>query len=918
MCTPYEPAHMTCLTPPSAIFSAHTEFLDPFTKSLFTDPVLAEDGRTYEREHIEKYIAQKATASEHLISPCTHESMGPVLTPNSELKAAMTEWIAQLKDSAAPAPKVELKSVDELGEIFESLDKLGDILPSSMEAWQMPSFVVLGSESSGKSTLLERVSMFTMFPRSDGICTRMAIKVELRRGAAKPAELQVVDLVTQEPVSEPAIITLEAGERDVRVAMDKAIRAEHSELTGISQTRMLVLRVTSPTVPSLDLVDLPGLVSARTDGEPPDMPEQTRELLDKFIRAHKQHSVFLVVIRAAHSPKAEPVLGLVQEHGIEKQCIGVFTKCDDVSDRVLKKDVRGRLDAKAKDAIPLEPYGWIATMNAPPEDDQDAQTPTQRLETQGHEEVAWFKSRLQSKELSSRLGCNALIQTMKTTFHAYVEETWAPMTLFRLKGESARLRTASALLGLPAAHTELQDGQLKQLQQAAFEAAEHLLDKLMGAQVRSAYQRAADEDSAAATPGTPPETLSALGEWAARRRREVHQMADNAIRSALVGVRDKLAADDSSFKLGRFPAFIEAIGDAIDTMLVNSAEFDGLSMLHKVLKAAVDATPTSGWVEHESCATERRRLDALEAGLQPAMQSVVKLLSRDRGELTVDAIISKAGLNALDLSACRVEGLDPRVRVGTEARFSLVVSGPAKLPWVGKLIAADGRGATVSFEASERGYEGRFTPSLSTIPKAVGSAVECKLQVSVYGLSLLHGPLQVIVEQMGPDDAKAARVTAKQVEEAGFAASDLTGVGFKVADLLAMKYDIRTLKTAGFDEPTLLRDAKAAGLTLQEAKAAGFTLLEAKVAGFTLEQAKAAGFTKEEAKAAGYVLEPPPADAAVQELLRKVGCSLEHAKQAEELDWSRKGLDVQVVAYVMAVNPALRTLKYAAPAFNLT
>ena len=67
---------------------------------------------------------------------------------------------------------------DELGEIFESLDSLSGFLPSSMENWQMPSFVVLGSESSGKSTLLERVSMFRMFPCGDGICTRMAIKVE--------------------------------------------------------------------------------------------------------------------------------------------------------------------------------------------------------------------------------------------------------------------------------------------------------------------------------------------------------------------------------------------------------------------------------------------------------------------------------------------------------------------------------------------------------------------------------------------------------------------------------------------------------------------------------------------------------------------------------------------------------------------
>ena len=98
----------------------------------------------------------------------------------------------------------ELKSVDELGEIFQTLDALddalGDLLPASMENWQMPSFVVLGSESSGKSTLLERVSMFTMFPRGDDICTRMAFKVELRRTATPcPAVLQVVDLRTEEP-----------------------------------------------------------------------------------------------------------------------------------------------------------------------------------------------------------------------------------------------------------------------------------------------------------------------------------------------------------------------------------------------------------------------------------------------------------------------------------------------------------------------------------------------------------------------------------------------------------------------------------------------------------------------------------------------------------------------------------------------
>ena len=191
----------------------------------------------------------------------------------------------------------------------------------------MPSFVVLGSESSGKSTLLERVSMFHMFPRGDGICTRMAIKVELRRTPKATApELQVVDLQTQKPVGRTRIVTLEAGSRDVSKAMEAVIREEHNDLVGVSQTRMLVLRVASPTVPSLDLVDLPGLVSTPQEGEPDDLPEQTEKLLSTFINAHKAHAVFLLIVPASVPPRTAPIVNLVKKHGVEAQTIGIFTK----------------------------------------------------------------------------------------------------------------------------------------------------------------------------------------------------------------------------------------------------------------------------------------------------------------------------------------------------------------------------------------------------------------------------------------------------------------------------------------------------------------------------------------------------------------------------------------------------------------
>lgn len=107
--------------------------------------------------------------------------------------------------------------------------------------------------------------MFPIFPRAANICTRMAVRIELRRTAEpEPPLLSTVDATTGAQIEPPRQIPLEGGALDVRTRMDDAIRAEHAELAGVSASRMLVLRVYSPTVPTLDLIDLPGLVQVAT------------------------------------------------------------------------------------------------------------------------------------------------------------------------------------------------------------------------------------------------------------------------------------------------------------------------------------------------------------------------------------------------------------------------------------------------------------------------------------------------------------------------------------------------------------------------------------------------------------------------------------------------------------------------------
>ena len=698
-----------------------------------------------------------------------------------------------------------------------------------------------------------------------GICTRMAIKVELRRGQARPTELQVVDLATQEPRSAPNIIV---GEMDVRMEMEKIIRQEHSGLSGVSQTRMLVLRVRSPTVPSLDLVDLPGLVSAKRPGEPDNLAAQTEQLLGSFIEGHKQHSVFLVVIPAALPPNVAPVLGLVQKHGVEAQSIGIFTRSDGVADKELKRVVKGRLLGTAKDAVKLEPHGWIATMNAPIEDDDGNErtdlNPQQRLEMQGQEEVQWLADRLLAKqseaaELSSRLGCNALIETMRTAFHTYVKQTWAPHALFRLEGEHARLGAANAALGLPTAHTELQGSALEELQEKAIEATERVLNQSISDAVSAAYERAAAADSAAATPKAPVKSLAALSEWAARRRAEVSSMTTQALRSAIAGVRDAMAADASPFKLGRFPAFISTVGDALeDAVALNhndSLALVGSSSLRQLLQQA--AKDTQSWKERESCAEARRQLDALAAGIAPAKVRIVELLeARDPQD-----ILQAAKLDTRHLTTCRIEvGGWTQCRAGKESTFAFSTKGgdqEASLPWKGELRSSDGGCVVVDVHAKGDGrYEGRFTPTLAAFRTMMSGEVHCELCISLHGVLVPQSPLPVIVAQLHKEDM--AELTPSEVMAAGLSIAELLSAGVSLQTVAAMGFTANALVEAGLGAGRL-RDAgvdtlrlKAAGFDASQLRAVGFNAPQLKAAGFDARLLKAAGFNPSQLKAAGF------------------------------------------------------------------
>ena len=58
------------------------------------------------------------------------------------------------------------KDLSQLGDMFAQLDHLRDLLVQTFD-WEPPKIVVVGEESSGKSSVLERLMMTPLLPRDE-------------------------------------------------------------------------------------------------------------------------------------------------------------------------------------------------------------------------------------------------------------------------------------------------------------------------------------------------------------------------------------------------------------------------------------------------------------------------------------------------------------------------------------------------------------------------------------------------------------------------------------------------------------------------------------------------------------------------------------------------------------------------------
>jgi hypothetical protein len=271
-------------------------------------------------------------------------------------------------------------------------------------------------------------------------------------------KLSVYDIDQQTLIEGPHTIPAQTGSVDVSDMMGKLIKKHGSD--GFDSSHSIVLEIKGPSVPSIDLVDLPGLVQ-----DPPNAEEKTREIVSSHIARHGDCCIYLVVLKGSDRPNNSAAVRMVAKHSLNSRCVGVFTMCDllilDQSKKHLYKYVsRGSGSAiSSGHATVLDPHGWVATSNvrqnefhAPGGDHISAPNYRSSLKVQAAAEKAFFEKEMPDLVTEGRATCSALVSRINEMFLQHLKSTWTPKTISMLNSERQKAERENAYLGLPPFH----------------------------------------------------------------------------------------------------------------------------------------------------------------------------------------------------------------------------------------------------------------------------------------------------------------------------------------------------------------------------------------------------------------------------------------------------------------------------------
>jgi len=221
--------------------------------------------------------------------------------------------------------------MESMESLIPVINKLQDVFNTvGADAIQLPQIVIVGSQSSGKSSVIESLVGRSILPRGTGIVTRRPLILQL---IYTPKDDRVHRSAERGTIDKDEWAEFLHTKDRVFTDWDEVRREIEKETDRVAGSNKgicpdpISLKFYSTSVLSLTMVDLPGLTKVAVGEQPDDIENQIKELILKFIT--NPNSIILAVSPANMDMATSESLKIARDIDPDgRRTLAVITKLD--------------------------------------------------------------------------------------------------------------------------------------------------------------------------------------------------------------------------------------------------------------------------------------------------------------------------------------------------------------------------------------------------------------------------------------------------------------------------------------------------------------------------------------------------------------------------------------------------------------